>query len=497
MTRRTIAGALRWLAEQDPAALAVRDERRVLDRAGLIEESERLATVLAGQGVAHDDLVTVRMPNTAEFVTACVAIWMLGATPQPLSRRLPIAEQRAIVELADPPVILGAEAADFPGRATLPDEIDLEGIARWSGPDLAASSWKAPTSSGSTGRPKIVLAGASAHIDPEQPVAAFIPPRAVQLVCGPLSHSAPFTYALRGLMTGHTIVLLPRFSAEAALDAIERHRVSWAMLVPTMMHRMLRLPAETRAAADLSSLQSILHIGARCAEPVKRGWIDWIGAERVLEVYAGSESAGLTLIRGDEWLQRPGSVGRPVGGSRMRVVDPDGAELPPGEIGLVQMRREGPPSYAYLGAEARVVDGWHTLGDLGFLDTEGYLFIADRADDLVNTGSNKVYPAEVEHVLEEHPAVRSALVVGVPDDELGQRLHAVVDLPERAAGGPSGPAGPESPPGADALLAWARARLGAEKAPRSIEVVHEPLRDDAGKARRRAWLPAPAARVEA
>jgi bile acid-coenzyme A ligase len=474
VSRRTIGDALRWLAERDPAAPAVRDEVEALDRSELVERAAHYAGVLRDLGVRPDALVSIRLPNTVEFVVATVAVWLVGATPQPLSGRLGLDEQRAIVEVADSAVVLGADAADFPGRRTVPAGVALAGVAPWAGPDLAASSWKAPTSSGSTGRPKIVLAAADATIDPESTVAPFVPRAAVQLVCAPLTHSAPFTYAMRGLMTGHSLVLLPRFEPAAVLDAIARHRITWVMLVPTMLHRMLRLPVSVRQTADLSSLESILHIGARCSPDVKHGWIDWIGADRVVEVYAGSESAGLTMIVGHEWLAHPGSVGRPVSGSRMRVVSPEGEEVPPGTVGLVQMRRDGPPTYRYLGAEERIVDGWHTLGDLGRMDADGYLWIEDRADDLIVTGGEKLAPAIVEAAAEAHPAVRSAVAVGIPDVDLGEAVGLVVDIDGDA-------------PTGSALAAWIVDRAGAAARPARILVVHEPLRDDAGKVRRSHW----------
>jgi len=237
---------------------------------------------------------------------------------------------------------------------------------------------------------------------------------------------------------------------------------------------MLRLPLEERATFDLTSLDSILHIGAPCSLHTKRGWIEWIGAERITEVYAGSESAGLTMIRGDEWLKRPGSVGRPIGGSQMRVVSTStGAELSAGEVGLVQMRREGPDTYRYVGSESPVVDGWHTLGDLGKADSAGFLWILDRADDLIVRGGEKIAPITIEHALEAHPSVRSAVAFGEPDDDLGQRAVAIADIANAKVG-------------ATELMAWARGILGSSS-PNEIRISAEPLRDDAGKVRRRTF----------
>lgn len=470
MTDMPIGEALRWLAKQDPHALAVRDRQTSLTRAELVEAMEQYADLLRAEGVQIDDLVTLRLPNTVEFVIACAAIWLVGATPQPLSARLPLTEQRNVVERAEARVIIGASQDEFPGRRVLASSATTR-FSRYRGPALVARSWKAPTSSGSTGTPKIVLAAASARFDPTARAAAFIPREATQLVVAPLTHSAPFTYAMRGLMTGHSLVIEPRFDPRDTLRAIVRERITWVMLVPTMMHRMLRLPAEERATFDLTSLDSILHIGAPCAPHTKRGWIEWIGAEKITEVYAGSESIGLTMIRGDEWLKRPGSVGRPIGGSQMRVVSTTtGVELAAGEVGLVQMRREGPDTYRYVGFETPVVDGWHTLGDLGRADRDGFLWILDRADDLIVRGGEKIAPITIEQALESHPFVRSAVAFGEPDDDLGNRVVAIADIDCARVD-------------AIDLMAWVRGILGSSS-PNEIRISSEPLRDDAGKVRR-------------
>jgi bile acid-coenzyme A ligase len=462
VTAMSIGRALGRLADEAPDAVAVRCGDDVLTRRELDLASNRVAHAWADR-VGHDDLVTICLPNGIDFVLACCATWKLGATPQPLSPRLGAGERRAIVDLARPALVVDG---------TL-DRADDDSAL----PDLAASSWKAPTSSGSTGRPKIVRATAPATIDPDGRVAPFVPRDAVQLVAGPLFHAAPFVYAMRGLMTGHELVVLPRFDAETVLRTIQDHRVTWTMLVPTMMQRIWRLGDEVRDAYDVSSLDSVLHMGARCAPWLKRAWIDWLGAERVVEVYAGTESQGLAMITGDEWLEYPGSVGRAISGSRFRVVRPDGAECAPGELGEIVMRRDGPPTYAYVGAQAVVRDGWHTLGDAGRMDADGFLYVEDRLDDVIVTGGVKVQPADVEAVLDEHPAVRSSVVVGRAHDELGQAVHAVVDVAD--APGDGAVLVPD-------LAAWTRERLDPEKLPRTWELTRTELRDDTGKTRRSA-----------
>ena len=468
----SISRALTWLAEQEPGAVAVRDDHRVLTRRELDLESNRLARAYARLGVRADDLVSIALPNGVQPYVVASAVWKLGATPAPVSPSLPAGELEALVELADPALVVGAEVA---GRTCLP--------SGWAPPELpdapladaAARCWKASTSGGSTGRPKLVLAAGPATVDPTRPAAAFLPGAgAVQLVAGPVHHSTPFTYSMRGLMTGHALVVLPRFDPQRWLDAVAEHRVTWTALVPTMMHRIARVPA--RDGADVSSLESVLHLGAPCPPALKRTWIEWLGPERVVELYAGTEAGGLALIGGADWLAHPGSVGRGVGGSEFRVLDQAGSEVAAGTTGEVFMRRTGGATYTYRGAQARVVDGWESLGDMGFLEPGGWLHLTDRGADVVLTAGTTVYPAQVEAVLEQHPAVRSCAVVGLPDEDRGERLHAVVDVGAED--------GPPARVTAAELLAWAREHLDPEAAPRSVELVRTPVRDDAGKVRR-------------
>ncbi|MEG9225035.1 AMP-binding protein [Aeromicrobium sp. Sec7.5] len=436
-----IGRAFTVLAEREPDRPAVTVGDRVVTRAELESLANRLARTWAGDGVGVDDLVTVSLPNGLDFVLACVAAWKLGATPQPLSPRLPEPERSRVLELVAPRLVV-----DGPVRLGTTDDAAL--------PDAVAASWKAPTSSGSTGVPKLLRDPNPSTVDPDGVVAPFVPREVVQLVSGPLFHAAPFVYAMRGLMTGHELVVLPRFDAGAVLAAIQRHRVGWAMLVPTTMARIWEHPS--RPSTDVSSLHSVMHMAARCPEPLKRAFLAWLGAERVVEVYAGTEAQGLTMIRGDEWLEHPGSVGRPMPGSRFRAVRPDGSPCAPDEMGELLMQRDGG------------LPGWHGLRDAGWIDDDGYVFVADRLDDAITTGGVTVHPADVEAVVDAHPAVRSSVAVGRPDPARGEAVHVVA----------------ESEVDADVLLAWVRDRLDPERRPRTLEVTSESLRDDTGKVRR-------------
>jgi bile acid-coenzyme A ligase len=268
------------------------------------------------------------------------------------------------------------------------------------------------------------------------------------------------------------VVVLPRFDAEATLAALAEHRADVVYLVPTMMKRIWTLPAEVRAAYDLTALRVVWHLAEPCPAWLKQAWIDWLGPERIYELYAGTEGQLRTVIKGSEWLEHRGSVGRPAGGE-IQICGPDGSVLPPGAEGEVWLRSSrSTPAYRYVGAEARVrPGGWESLGDMGRLDDEGYLYLGDRSQDMILVGGSNVYPAEIESALSEHPAVRSCAVIGLPDVERGSRVHAIIE-------------GDPTTVSAEELTAFMAERLVAYKIPRSIEFVSTPLRDDAGKMRR-------------
>jgi bile acid-coenzyme A ligase len=241
-----------------------------------------------------------------------------------------------------------------------------------------------------------------------------------------------------------------------------------------MMNRIARLPAAERKRYDLSSLETVWHTAAPIPPSLKQFWIDWLGPERIWEMYGGTEGFCTTQLNGAEWLAHRGSVGRPAAGDLL-IRGEDGAALPPGEIGEIFMRKAdgGAPSYRYVGAESRrLADGFESLGDFGWVDEDGYLYIADRRSDLILSGGRNIYPAEVEAALLEHPAVAEAVVIGLPEADLGARVHAIVRLEEGMAAT------------AEELRAFAAERLVSYKLPRTVEFTDKPLRDEAGKVRR-------------
>jgi bile acid-coenzyme A ligase len=467
-----LAVRLRELAAAAPDAPALTDDHGSVTRRELDERSTRLARRFAALGVRYGDFVSIALPNGIRHVECSLAAWKLGAVPQPLSHRLPPTELAALVGIADPALVVGLDPAG--GRPWLTGEEDISSGDAAPLPDVVGPSWKAPTSGGSTGRPKLIVAGQEASVEAVLARAPLlrIDRDGVFLSTAPLYHNAPYMFSLMALLQGHHVVLMGRFDAARALDLVERHRTTWLYVVPTMMGRMLRLPDDVREAADLSSLRTVLHVGAPCPPHVKRGWLDWVGPETVIELYSGTEAQANCMIDGQEWLARPGSVGR-VQRGRMSVRGEDFRELPPGEVGEIWMRPDGEArTYEYIGAEARERDGWESLGDMGSFDADGYLYLADRQTDMILVGGANVYPAEVEAALCEHPAVLSAAVIGLPDEDYGSVVHAVVQV-----GGPV----PE-----EELREFARGRLAPYKVPRTVELTTDPLRDDAGKIRRSA-----------
>jgi bile acid-coenzyme A ligase len=462
-------------AEREPGRVAVWCEGETRTRGALDRRANRLARAYQALGVRAGDLVTIGLPNGCEFYEACLAIWRLGATPNPVSARLPEPERRAIVETAAPALVVGAPAGERYETPAVPPGFEPgpeHGDAPL--PDVVPRHVRAMTSGGSTGRPKVIVDTVPGEVDPEQPENG-ITPEGVTLVAGPLYHAGPFMTSWSTLLAGGTAVVMRRFDAERALQLIEAQRVDWVLFVPTMMQRVWRLPEAVRSRYDLSSLRRVMCTGAPSPPWLKRAFIGWLGPEKIYEAYGGTERIAGTMISGSEWLLHPGSVGKPTLGRKIRILDEARRDCPPRVVGEVFMLPAGGQgsTYRYLGAEATATgDGWESLGDMGYLDEDGYLYLVDRKTDMILCGGANIYPAEIEGAIDSHPAVRSSAVVGLPDDDLGSRVHAIVDAP----GGVD----------LEELRAWLGERLAPNKVPRSFELVEEPLRDDAGKVRRSA-----------
>lgn len=477
MTLIPLADIPRRGAEKHGAdAWAIRHGDDVLTWGQLTDRSLRRAHALRGAGIEPGDLVTLALPNGSDFYELLFALWTLGATPHVVSYRLPLAELEAIVEVAAPKLVIAADAglqqsfdaraADF-GR----DYHDASPIA-----PVIVPRWKAMSSGGSTGRPKIIVAPGPNALDPDRKPPLRFPDDGPVLATGPVYHNMPLTTNIQALFEGHPVVAMSRFDPEDALRLIETFRIKWTSFVPTMMMRISRLPAEIRAQYDVSSLETVWHWAAPMPPALKQEWIDWIGPEKIWELYGGTEGIVTTILNGVEWLAHRGSVGRAVF-DKIKIVDEQGRELPVGEVGEIFALPAGGKgsTYDYIGAEPRsTVDGYETLGDFGWLDADGYLYIADRRTDMIVSGGANIFPAEVEGALMAHPDVEGAVVIGLPHDEFGAAVHAIVQPTEQARGQLD----------QQVLLAFLRERLVTYKLPRSFEFVADRLRDDAGKVRR-------------
>jgi bile acid-coenzyme A ligase len=460
-----------------------------ISEAGLMHEvswqelerrSNQLARKLQADGVDHTSLVVIGLPNVPEHVIASYAAWKLGALVLPLKHNLPLREREQLLELGEPAVVI-ADWADV--AWPLVTTADLQETLQLSDhplQDIVPLPGKSIGSGGSTGRPKIIVDPRPwARVPGQLNGLGHVGLRTgqVQLVAGPLYHNSPFSWSHYGLFEDHTLILFERFDAARVVDAIERYRVNFGFLAPTMMRRIIQLPGVTER--DFSSIESIFHTAAPCPPWLKRAWIELVGAEQLYEGFGATEAVGSCGIRGDEWLEHPGSVGRPRN-CDLRILAEDGGECATGEVGEIFTRPWQPePTYAYIGSSPAksTADGFISVGDMGWVDAEGYLFLADRRTDLIISGGANVYPAEVEAALTEHPGVADVAVIGLPDDDWGKRVHAVVQLRAGHDG-----------LNESALSEHCRARLASYKAPKTWEFVDQLPRDEAGKLRRSALV---------
>ena len=451
-------------AAAGPDRPAVTFDEHTICRAELEAVANRTARALSKNGAAAGDLVTIALPNGVPFIATTIACWKIGATPQPVSARLPGRELDAIIEIAEPSVVVREPLA-------------VDGFDDAPLPDAVSDPWKAMTSGGSTGRPKLILAGTPSEIDPDAAPLLMIKLGGTHLMPGPLYHNGPFVWSFTALLAGNHLVLGGKFDAQHTLELIDRYRPDSMYVVPTMMARMSKLPLAVKDRYDVSSLRVIWHLAAPCPVWLKEDWINWFGADAIWELYGGTEAQAATIITGPEWLSHRGSVGK-VNPDNFSIRRADRTVADVDEVGEVFMRASPDGSvttYRYIGAEAhRIEDNWESLGDMGRIDADGYLYLADRQTDMILSGGANIYPAEVEASLDEYPHVRSCAVIGLPDEDLGNRVHAIVQTDD----------GREIP--VDDLRAHLAERLVRYKIPRTFEFTTEPLRDDAGKLRRSA-----------
>jgi bile acid-coenzyme A ligase len=466
------------LAAADPTSpvvrvVAVDGTETVVTWPELHRRSTQIAHALQARGAAVGTRVAVGLRNSPEFVMTVLAAWKLGAIPVPARWDLPDWERERVLEVIDG-VAIGAD--DLPWlRATADDDITPL-------PSVVSPQTNGICSSGSTGAPKVILMDKPGVFDEMvgMPFAASWGPVArpqIVLVMAPMYHTNGFA-TLFSLLAGDHLVVLEKFDAGRIVDLIEAHGVTTFTATTTMLQRIADLHAIDER--DLSSIVWILQGAAVISETLVRRWIDLLGAEKFFQSYGMTEGIGLCAIRGDEWEQHPGSVGRGYRDTEIRILDPDGNELPPGETGEIYMKSPSSGMFQYLGGAPlppRTVDGFSTGGDLGWLEPEGYLHIVDRRVDMIITGGANVFPAEVESALIDHPAIADVVVIGLQDPEWGRRVHAVIEPVDHAA-----------PPTVDDVRAYAKSRLAAYKVPKTVEFVDAIPRSEATKVSRAALV---------
>ena len=478
---------------------------RRVGAAEVAETGRRVTCVLEDVGVPLGGGVALIGANTPEFLAAYRgAVWS-GRYSTALSWRWTAddvayvagnCEASALFADARWPELAAAAAPGFAADARFSIGGPLPGFRPWAdvgrtpaephGPPLAGAAML--YTSGTTGRPKGVRRPLPGTPPPHQMAAggatmltAFLAEpglasEAPHLVTCPLYHSGPLAYCDGALLLGADVVLMERFDPEEFLALVEEHRPASTFLVPAQFVRLLRLPEPVRRRYDLSSLRLVVHGSAPVAVEVKRAMIGWLGPV-LYEFYGGTEGGGLG-IDSRTWLAKPGSVGRPYRpGLEVLVLDEQGTAVAPGSEGLVYFRDGNQEPFSYKDDPAKTAEAWRdgafTLGDIGYLDGDGFLFLCDRRSDVIVSGGVNIYPAQVEGVLVEHPAVADCCVVGVPDDEWGERVHALVQL------------APGASLDADAADAHCRRRLAGYQVPRSWELVTDLPRTETGKLARR------------
>ena len=487
-------------ATPDKPAVIMYPSGTVVTFGELEARANQLAHLFRQHGLREGDAVAILMENNEHYHTMMWAARRAGLYYVPINSHLTAAEAAYIIDNSSAKAIIGS-AALRPVLEQLGDHlpnglpelliITNGSLQGWLGyPECVAGQPDTPISdeiegdllqysSGTTGRPKGIKRPLP-HLPPSQApglmtmlVSVWANPEGVYLSPAPLYHTAPSVWSMTFQAAGIPVVVMERFDAEGTLDAIAKHRVTHAQFVPVMFTRMLKLPEAVRNAYDLSSLERVMHAAAPCPVEIKKQMIDWWGPI-VDEYYASSEAHGSTLITAEDWLAHPGSVGKPMTGG-LHILDEEGNELPAGQAGEIYF--ESATTFEYLNdpdktASSTSRQGWRTVGDTGYLDEDGYLYLTDRRHHMIISGGVNIYPQEAENLLVTHPRVMDAAVFGIPDEEMGQSVKGVVQLVDH---------GEATEQFSEELLTWLRERLAHYKCPRSISFEEALPRTDTGK----------------
>lgn len=482
---------------------------RTLAREELEQRVERAASGLSKLGVGQGDCVAVLMRNDPAFIEASFAAIRLGAYAVPMNWHFKGDEiayiladcgAKAVIAHADlidtvravapdgltiigvrtPPDVAAAFAIATAHRDVPPGTTEWEAFiaanSRWDGPAMPQTLSMIYTS-GTTGNPKGVrrrppTPAQQAALDEARRIVYGLAPGIRALMPGPLYHSAPNAFALRAARIAEALILMPRFEPEAFLAAIENQRIDTLFMVPTMFVRLLKLAPDIRRRYDLSSLRFVMHAAAPCPPDVKREMIAWWGP-LIWEFYGATESGAVTLVSSEEWLKKPGTVGRATRGTTLAILDDAGRPVPQGAVGEIFSVIDHYPEFTYHNQPEKRAEidrgGLITCGDMGYLDADGYLFLCDRKRDMVISGGVNIYPAEIEAVAVAMDGVKDCAVFGIPDAEFGEALIALVEpMPGHTLS-------------LDAVRAHLASHLAGYKVPRRIEIAHDLPREDSGK----------------
>ncbi|WP_193044939.1 fatty-acid--CoA ligase FadD4 [Mycolicibacterium baixiangningiae] len=484
----------------DKPAVILHPSGTVLTFGELEARANRLAHFLREHGLREGDVVAILMENNEHMHAVMWAARRAGLYYVPINTHLTAAEAAYIIDNSGASAVIGSAAL----RATceglgehLPNGLPrvlliadgrLDGWLSY--PECVADQPDTPIedevegdllqySSGTTGRPKGIKR-ALPHLPPSEVpgmmsllISVWMQPDSVYLSPAPLYHTAPSVWSMNVQAAGHTVVVMEKFEPESALQAIQRYGVTHGQFVPAMFIRILKLPEQVRNSYDVSSLRRVIHAAAPCPVEIKKQMIDWWGPI-IDEYYASSEAHGSTIISAEEWLTHPGSVGKPMTGV-LHILDEDGNELPPNHAGEIYF--EGGNAFEYLNdpdktAASRHDKGWATVGDIGYVDEDGYLYLTDRRHHMIISGGVNIYPQEAENLLVTHPKVMDAAVFGVPDDDMGQRVEAAVQTVDPTDA---------TDAFAEELLGWLRDQLAHYKCPKSISFETQLPRTDTGK----------------
>jgi long-chain acyl-CoA synthetase len=489
-------------AALDPHSEALIDTSgRGWTRLALSENVNALARALQQRGLTQGDTLAILAPNCFEFLTAYLAATRIGLYVVPVNWHLSVGEVAYILEDAGVRALFAHERlrnlvlnlpeaalhphchvrvsfGQIPGMTPIAELMEGHGTE----PLLDTVMGRVLMyTSATTGRPKAIslpIQDAATALDRtirfHMSCGINMRDDNVHLAITPLYHAAPLEFAAIALYMGHPVVLVERWEPELLLQLIQQYRVTTSVMVPAMFVRLLKLPPAVRAQYDVSSLRLVAHSAAPCPVEIKRELISWWGP-LIWEGYGAAEGSG-TAVSSQEWLAHPGSVGRAMPGTTLRVLDEEGRPLPSNQVGTIYFSRYTGDRFEYKNDPQKTAAAYRgdlfTVGDLGYLDPEGYLYICDRKIDMIICGGTNVYSAEVEQVLIQHPGVLDCAVLGIPDALMGEAVHAVIQVPADVV--------PDAKLTAD-IMSFLRGRLSAMKLPRRIEYADQLPRDPNGK----------------